>query len=280
MVVQDLNKYGTPKYRFLVRITCSRILCQVVYATTQGDFTLCQAHSEELSKWGLSTGYTSYAAAYATGLLAARRLLNKLGMADMFTGAAEVDGKDYDVSADANAVKLSRRPFKAILDIGLTRSTIGNRVFGALKGACDGGLHIPHNVKKFPGYCKDEETKKGIYTAEAHRDRIFGCHIDEYMEKLKSESEDAYNKQFSKWDQCLKNAKVESVEDLMTHIHSSIRSDPIYKKVAHEDKPRQYTDKNKTLIKTSKGTYLKERRLTQEQRKANVAMKLKIARGE
>lgn len=280
MCIQDLNKYGTPKYRLVARISNTRVTAQVVYSTTQGDHTLGTAHSQELKKWGLTTGFTSYAAAYATGLLMARRMLNKLGMADMFTGVSEVDGKDYDVSADANAVKLSRRPFKAILDIGQTRSTVGNRVFGVLKGACDGGLHVPHNVKKFPGYCKDEDSKKGVYTAEAHRDRIFGCHVDEYMDKLKGESEEAYNKQFSKWDACLKSAKVESVEDLMTKVHEGIRKDPVYKKVAHEKKPTVYTDKAKTLVKHSKGVYKRDRRLTYEQRKANVQTKINIARGQ
>jgi len=280
MCVQDLNKYGTPKYRLVARISNTRVTAQVVYSTTQGDFTLSTAHSQELRKWGLSTGFTSYSAAYATGLLISRRILTKLGMADQFTGVAEVDGKDYDVSADANAVKLSRRPFKAILDIGLTRSTIGNRVFGVLKGACDGGLHIPHNVKKFPGYSLEEGAKKGVYTAEAHRDRIFGCHVDEYMDKLKSESEEAYNKQFSKWDKCLKSAKVESVEDLMTKVHAGIRKDAAYVKKVHTKQAVQWADKAKTLVKTKKGTYKRDRKLTYEQRKANVAMKIKIARGQ
>jgi len=149
-----------------------------------------------------------------------------------------------------------------------------------LKGACDGGLHVPHNVKKFPGYCKDEDSKKGVYTAEAHRDRIFGCHVDEYMDKLKGESEEAYNKQFSKWDACLKSAKVESVEDLMTKVHEGIRKDPVYKKVAHQKKPTVYTDKAKTLVKHSKGVYKRDRRLTYEQRKANVQTKINIARGQ
>ena len=117
MCVQDLNKYGTPKYRLVARISNTRVTAQVVYSTTQGDHTLGTAHSQELQKWGLTTGFTSYAAAYATGLLMARRMLTKLGMADQFKGVSDVDGKDYDVSADENAVKLSRRPFKAILDI-------------------------------------------------------------------------------------------------------------------------------------------------------------------
>jgi len=40
------------------------------------------------------------------------------------------------------------------LDIGLVATTVGNRVFGALKGAVDGGLDIPHNTKRFPGTVK------------------------------------------------------------------------------------------------------------------------------
>lgn len=37
------------------------------------------------------------------------------------------------------------------MDVGLVRTTTGNRVFGALKGACDGGLAIPHSTGRFPG---------------------------------------------------------------------------------------------------------------------------------
>jgi large subunit ribosomal protein L5e len=36
--------------------------------------------------------------------------------------------------------------------VGLARTTTGARVFAALKGACDGGLNIPHNEKRFVGY--------------------------------------------------------------------------------------------------------------------------------
>jgi len=41
------------------------------------------------------------------------------------------------------------------LDVGLTHTTTGNRVFGALKGAVDGGLNVPHSSNRFPGYFKD-----------------------------------------------------------------------------------------------------------------------------
>jgi len=65
-----------------------------------------------------------------------------------------VDGEYYSVEENVN----ERRPFKAILDVGLTYTTVGNRIFGALKGATDGGLYVPHNTKRFPGYTKDGDS--------------------------------------------------------------------------------------------------------------------------
>merc|ERR1711907_815362 len=260
MVTQDLNKYGAPKFRLVTRITNSKVIAQIVYSMQKGDFCVTQATSVELAKWGLTTGFTSYAAAYATGLLVARRILTKYGLASMFKGISNVDGNDYDVSADAEAVKQDKRPFKAILDIGSTNASTGNRVFGVLKGACDGGLHVPHSVKKYPGYVKEEGSKKGVYTAEVHKDRIFGCHIDDYMEQLKNESEDDFNKQFSKWNKCLKDAKVDSCEDLFIKVHEGIRNDPVHTKKARTQSKTQYLDARKTVIKGAKGKpYLRSR---------------------
>jgi large subunit ribosomal protein L5e len=48
---------------------------------------------------------------------------------------------------------------------------------------------------RFFGY--NEETKE--YNAEAHRDRIFGKHVAEYMKTLKEENEDTYKRRFSKF---------------------------------------------------------------------------------
>lgn len=55
--------------------------------------------------------------------------------------------------------------FRCYLDVGLARTTTGARVFGAMKGAVDGGLNVPHSIKRFPGY--DAEAKK--FNAEVHR---------------------------------------------------------------------------------------------------------------
>merc|ERR1711976_530855 len=279
MVTQDLNKYGAPKFRLVARITNAKIIAQIVYSMQKGDFCVAQATSVELSKWGLKTGFTSYAAAYATGLLVARRILTKYGLANMFKGTTTVDGVDYDVSADYEAVKQDKRPFKAILDIGCTNASTGNRVFGVLKGACGGGLHVPHSVKKYPGYVKEEGSKKGVYTAEVHKDRIFGCHIDDYMDKLKEQSDDDFNKQFSKWNKCLSDAKLESCEDLFKKVHDGIRADPVYAKRPSRKAAPQYTDARKTVIVGAKGNkYLRERKFTHAERKARLQSKIAIAR--
>jgi len=75
-------------------------------------------------------------------------------MDGFYKGNEKFDGEDYNVGEDPNP---ERRPFKAVLDIGLVRTTTGNRVFGALKGAVDGGLYIPHSNKRFPGAVVNEK---------------------------------------------------------------------------------------------------------------------------
>jgi large subunit ribosomal protein L5e len=49
-----------------------------------GDIIVAAAYSHELSKYGLTVGLSNFAAAYATGLLLARRTLTKYGLADTY----------------------------------------------------------------------------------------------------------------------------------------------------------------------------------------------------
>jgi large subunit ribosomal protein L5e len=175
------------------------VICQVIYATIKGDKVLTAAESDELKRFGANAGLTNYAASYCTGLLLARRLLKKVGMDKLYPGNSKTDGELYDVSENPNE---ERRPFMAILDLGLARTTVGNRVFGALKGACDGGLYVPHTNKRFPGFIKEEDKEE--YKAKMHRDRIFGVHIDKYMKFLKDKKGDEkFKKQFGKWSDVL-----------------------------------------------------------------------------
>lgn len=180
----------------VVRPTSQKIICQIIYATLKGDKVLCSANSSEFKKWGFKTGLKNYAASYATGLLLGKRLLKQLKMDKLYTGVDKITGELYNVIDKANE---NRNPFKAYLDIGLTRATIGNRVFGAMKGACDAGLNIPHTERKFPGFVKAEDPEdKDSYEPKIHKEKIFGVHIDNYMKELKKGS--GYERQFSIWD--------------------------------------------------------------------------------
>uniref|UniRef100_A0A9J8ALD5 Ribosomal protein L5b n=1 Tax=Cyprinus carpio carpio TaxID=630221 RepID=A0A9J8ALD5_CYPCA len=144
LVIQDKNKYNTPKYRMIVRFSNRDIVCQIAYAKIEGDVIVCAAYSHELPKYGISVGLTNYAAAYCTGLLLARRLLNKFGLDKVYEGQVEITGDEFNVES------IDGQPgaFTCYLDAGLARTTTGNKVFGALKGAVDGGLSIPHRWRK------------------------------------------------------------------------------------------------------------------------------------
>merc|ERR1712238_343681 len=134
-------------------------------------------------------------------------------MGSQFVGMAAADGKLWNISS----TNPERRPFKAFLDVGLVRTTTGNRVFGALKGACDGGLNIPHKTKRFPGThitkaevvtnkrgkATDVEKSKTSFDASEHREHIFGIHVEEYYDMLKKDKPDQFRKQFSRWTKAL-----------------------------------------------------------------------------
>lgn len=119
-----------------------------------GDRVLCAADSSELKKHGLTAGLTNYASGYSTGLLLARRLLKQVGLADMYKANEDINGEYFNVDDDCQ----DKRPFKALLDVGINRTTTGARVFAVMKGACDGGINIPHSTKRYPGYVKAKLT--------------------------------------------------------------------------------------------------------------------------
>ena len=196
-----------------MRITSTKVIAQIAYATIKGDKILTAAESTELKRFGLTAGLTNYASAYATGLLVARRLLKTIGLDKLYPGAKKIDGADYSVVDETK----EKRPFLAVLDVGLARTTIGNKVFAALKGAVDGGLYVPHNNRRFPGFKKVGDEEK--YDANVHRDKIFGTTIDKYMAHLKKQGEEAYKKQFKLWDATIQKDGVKNVDDLYKKIH-------------------------------------------------------------
>lgn len=276
LVVQDLNKYLAPKYRLVARITNARVIAQIIYSTYEGDRVLSEADSFELKRYGLTNGLTSYPAAYATGLLLARRTLDKLKMADQYKPVSEIDGKHFNVENNAHA---DRRPFVAVLDVGLRRPTIGNRVFAVMKGACDGGISVPHSVKKFPGFSrKDKKDKKGTYESEAHKDRIFGAHIDEQLEAQKEgDDKETKNNHLGLWKNALKTHGVESVEDLFKKVFDGILKNHKKPEKAKRERKPEFKNKEKTEVvskKAKKGVYTRKLKLTNEQRKAAAKKKI------
>ena len=258
LITQDKNKYNSPKYRLVVRFTNRYVICQIVYAEIGGDKVLCSANSKELAKHGLSVGLKNYAAAYCTGLLVARRLLKQLGLDEIYTGVEEptgdvvstvVNGRTYFV----DEVDEERRPFRALLDVGIKNTTTGARVFGAMKGARDGGLDIPHSNKRFPGYTRD--TKQ--FDADAHKAHIMGEHVADYMREMEEDDEENYQKHFSSY--IAQEIEADDLEELYEKVHTSIREDP-----SREEK-EAFTDIDKSFKKPTKKTA--------EQRKADAAAK-------
>jgi len=218
LVVQAKNKYNSPKYRLVVRFTNKDVICQIVYAKIQGDFVLCAAYSHELPKYGIKNGLTNWAAAYATGLLCARRVLTKLGMADKYEGVVSPDG----TVSMTEAADEGPRPFKCFLDVGLKRTTTGSRVFAAMKGASDGGLFIPHSENRFPGYNAEGKS----LDAEVLRNYIYGGHVADYMRHLEEDDDEKYKKQFAKYIEA--GVTADGLEEVYRNAHEKIRAEPVH----------------------------------------------------
>jgi len=184
------------------------------------------------------------------------------------------------------------------MDVGLAATTTGARIFGCMKGACDGGLNVPHNAKRFPGYVrgKVEEVinKRGKATGEvekveAHfdakvlRDHIFGLHVNTYMALLKKEDPAKFKRQFSKWEKCMADNKVKSTEDLYKAVHKKILDNSDRKKVATKaKKPTIKSSKiNANVWTNSKGgKWLRHRKLTGAEKKAAVQAKFASLLGQ
>ncbi|KAI9680654.1 MAG: 60S ribosomal protein L5 [Caeruleum heppii] len=221
LITQAKNKYNAPKYRLVVRFTNRDIVAQIVTSEIVGDKVFCSAYSHELKRYGINHGLTNWAAAYATGLLIARRALKKLSLDEDFQGVEEADG-EYKLTEAAEGED-GRRPFKCFLDVGLHRTSTGARIFGVMKGASDGGIYVPHSENRFPGY--DMESKE--LDAETLRKYIFGGHVAEYMETLADDDEERYKSQFQGYID--DDVEADGLEELYQEAHKEIREDPFKK---------------------------------------------------
>merc|ERR1711890_124259 len=234
LVTQHKAKYNTPKYRLVVRFTNKDIIAQIVSAQITGDVVFTAAYAHELPRYGIKHGLTNWSAAYAVGLLVARRALQKLGLDETYQGVEEVEG-EFELT---EAVEDGPRPFKVFLDIGLQRTTTGARVFGVLKGASDGGLYVPHSPNRFPGW-------------------------DIEAEELMDDDEEKYRTLFKNYIE--DEIEAEDVEEIYTNAHEKIREDPSFKPTEKKFTKEQYAAESKKYRQT---------KLSKAERDAKVAKKI------
>ena len=106
--------------RMIIRKTNRYMIVQFVKSQAAQDKVLSTTLSRELTDYGYPKTYSikNLAGAYLTGFLAASKVLK--------------------------IVK------KSILDIGMLKSSKGNRLYATLKGAVDAGMDIPHSDKMLP----------------------------------------------------------------------------------------------------------------------------------
>jgi len=266
LILNDKNKYKTPKYRLVVRFTNRDIIAQIVSADLDHDNVLASAYSHELQNYGVKAGLRNYAAAYATGLLLARRVNIKYNLAEVYEGNTEEDadlGEEYHVEQEGD-----RAPFKALLDVGLARTTTGARLFGVLKGACDGGLNVPHNSRRFPGTVKED----GEYNPnpETHRNYIFAGHVADYMRTLSEEGSESC--MFSAYRDA--GIDADGLEEMYSNLHDAIREDP---NKARDPLQKGYFATRSSPVKAGteyEKKYYRSLPISKEQRAARVKAKL------
>jgi len=252
LINQDKNKYNSHKYRLVVRFTNADIIAQIIYSKIVGDVVMTAAYAHELTRYGIPIGHTNYAAAYSVGLLLARRHLTSLGLAKKYAGVTEATGEDHHVQAAAD--DKGPRPFLALLDVGLARTSTGAKIFGVLKGAVDGGLNVPHGDKRFFGYSASEKK----FDPAQLRKVIFSGHVADYMRSLSEESPARYKKQFSRY--IAASIAPDALENLYKAAHKKIRDDPAIVKTTKKVPQKQ--------------SHHHQTKLTLKQRRARVAQKL------
>merc|ERR1712167_105247 len=176
------------------------------------------------------------------GLLCARRLLQKYGLDEKFEGTEEVTAEFEDcfVHNEDDDDEDGPKAFHALLDVGLKRTTLGSKIFAAMKGAFDGGLEIPHNEKKFYGYDPEE-----------------------------------YEEKFKKYIEA--GIEPDGMEDLYLGVHKAIREDPAHKPTEKKKPADLMAEKRDGGIRYTdedgNAKFINRRRRTLQQRKNRVQQK-------
>ncbi|KAF9589909.1 hypothetical protein IFM89_029525 [Coptis chinensis] len=191
LINQDKNKYGTPKYHFVVRFTNKDIITHIVSASIVGDMILTSAYAHELPRYGLDVGLTNYSADF-------------LRPPSLGSWVSK---------------KLSR----------WMRSLIRTTT-GALKGALDGGLDIPHSDKRFFGFKKENKRvgSRGSRESMSMVSMLF-AYMMTLIEDERGEVRTHFSRKYIK-----KGIEADGIEELYRKVHAGIRVDPTAKKSEKE----------------------------------------------
>jgi large subunit ribosomal protein L18 len=136
--------------QLVVRCSNRYMYAQVIRAEAAGDKVLTSASGKELAKFDWRLGSASIPASYLVGYLVGLRAL-ELGITS------------------------------AILNMGLSTPTRGNKAFAVVSGAVEAGLDVPRKEDVLPP-----------------KDRLHGRHVAAYIMKVRENPADTRSQQFSK----------------------------------------------------------------------------------
>lgn len=128
---QRLKLIKSGKIRSVVRPSNKNIRIQFIKYSPKGDKVKVAATGEHIKEFGWDNSKKNLPSSYLVGYLAGKKALDQ--------------GID-----------------EAVLDIGFNHPESGGRVFSALKGMLDAGIHIPHDDEVLP----PEDRIKGEHIGE------------------------------------------------------------------------------------------------------------------
>merc|ERR1712083_1078660 len=106
----------------------------------------------------------------------------------------------------------------------------------------------------------------GVFTADEHREHIFGIHVQEYYDLLKEQNAQRFKKQFSQWEKALKG---KSFEEVYTAVHKAKRATKVV------TKGPALVMQNSLAKSKNGGKWLREKKIGKAARTARVQDKMK-----
>ncbi len=144
---QRLRLLKSGKTRAVVRTTNNRIIVQFTDYHEDGDIVKINVDSNHIERYGWKGHGCNIPSSYLVGYLAGKKALDK------------------DIE-------------EAVLDIGLNMPKSGGKIFSALNGIIDSGVHIPHDSDILPS----DDRKEGKHINEETVENFY--EVKEKLEEL------------------------------------------------------------------------------------------------